>query len=99
MRDDLRGYSNGKYPADQVYDVQTEYRHWFSEKWEYVVYGGLATAINNPNDLSINNIYPAARAGVRFLGIPKSRITVGVDVAAGKNDWGVYFRILEAFKR
>jgi len=24
---------------------------------------------------------------------------VGVDVAAGKGDWGVYFRILEAFTR
>ncbi len=33
------------------------------------------------------------------MAIPKSRITVGVDVAAGKGDWGVYFRILEAFTR
>jgi len=98
-RDDLRGYSNGKYRADQVYDVQTEYRHWFSEKWGYVAFGGLATAINNPNDLSLNNILPAAGAGVRFMAIPKSRITVGIDVAAGKGDWGVYFRILEAFTR
>ena len=98
-RDDLRGYSNGKYRADQVYDVQTEYRHWFSEKWGYVAFGGLATAINNPNDISLNNILPAAGAGVRFMAIPKSRITVGIDAAVGKDDWGVYFRISEAFSR
>jgi len=98
-RDDLRGYSNGKYRADQVYDIQTEYRHWFSEKWGYVAFGGLATAINNPKDISLSNILPAAGAGVRFMAIPKSRITVGIDAAVGKDDWGVYFRISEAFSR
>jgi len=98
-RDDLRGYSNGKYRANQVYDVQTEYRHWFAEKWGYVAFGGLATALNNPNEISLNNTLPAVGAGVRFMAIPKSRITVGMDVAAGKDDWGVYFRIGEAFTR
>ncbi|WP_152287662.1 BamA/TamA family outer membrane protein [Flavicella marina] len=98
-RDDLRGYSNGKYRANQVYDVQTEYRHWFAEKWGYVAFGGLATAINNPNEISLNNTLPAIGAGVRFMAIPKSRITVGMDVAAGKDDWGIYFRIGEAFTR
>jgi outer membrane protein assembly factor BamA len=98
-RDDLRGYSNGKYRANQVYDVQTEYRHWFREKWGYVAFGGVATAINNANDISLNKTLPAVGAGIRFLAVPKARISVGVDVAAGKDDWGVYFRIGEAFGR
>lgn len=98
-RDDLRGYSNGKYRANQVYDVQSEYRHWFAKKWGYVAFAGLATAINNPNEISISNTLPAAGAGIRFMAIPKNRITVGMDVAAGKDDWGIYFRIGEAFGR
>ncbi|MDG1805661.1 BamA/TamA family outer membrane protein [Flavicella sp.] len=98
-RDDLRGYSNGKYRADQVYDIQTEYRHWFAEKWGYVAFGGVATAIDGPSDLSFDNLLPAVGAGIRFMAIPKSRITVGMDVAAGKDDWGLYFRIGEAFGR
>jgi outer membrane protein assembly factor BamA len=98
-RDDLRGYSNGKYRANQVYDVQTEYRHWFAEKWGYVAFGGLATAINNPNEISLNNTLPAVGAGLRFMAIPKSRITIGMDAAVGKDDWGIYFRIGEAFTR
>ncbi len=98
-RDDLRGYSNGKYRANQVYDVQTEYRHWITDKWGYVAFGGVATAIDDSNDLSFNGLLPAVGAGVRFMAIPSSRITVGIDVAAGKDDWGVYFRIGEAFTR
>lgn len=98
-RDDLRGYSNGKYRANQVYDVQTEYRHWITDRWGYVAFGGVATAIDGPEDLKMNELLPAAGVGVRFMAIPSSRITVGMDVAAGKDDWGIYFRIGEAFTR
>lgn len=98
-RDDLRGYSNGKYRGEQVYAVQSEYRKWFREKWGYVAFGGLASAIDNSKDVNINNILPAAGVGIRFLAIPKANINIGMDVAVGKDDWGLYFRIGEAFTR
>ncbi|MBV1887660.1 MAG: BamA/TamA family outer membrane protein [Urechidicola sp.] len=98
-RDDLRGYSEGKYRGDQVYAAQSEYRHWFAERWGYVAFGGVATAINTANDLIFNNLLPAAGAGIRFLAIPNKKISIGIDVAVGKDDWGLYFRIGEAFTR
>ncbi|MFD1316164.1 BamA/TamA family outer membrane protein [Namhaeicola litoreus] len=98
-RDDLRGYSNGKNRANQVYDAQTEYRHWLNDKWGFVAFGGIATAVNNFGDLSFNNLLPAAGAGIRFAALPKSNINIGIDAAVGKEDWGVYFRIGEAFIR
>lgn len=98
-RDDLRGYSNGKYRANQVYDVQSEYRHWFAKRWGYVAFGGVATAIDDGSDLSFDNLLPAVGGGIRFLALPKSNISVGMDVAVGKDDWGLYFRIGEAFTR
>jgi hypothetical protein len=98
-RDDLRGYSNGKYRANQVYDIQSEYRHWFAKRWGYVAFGGVATAINDSSDLSFDNLLPAVGGGIRFLAIPSSNISVGMDVAVGKDDWGLYFRIGEAFTR
>ena len=98
-RDDLRGYSEGKYRGDQVYAFQSEYRHWFADRWGYVAFGGVATAIDTASDLNIGNVLPAAGAGIRFLAIPKSNISIGVDVAVGKDDWGLYFRIGEAFTR
>lgn len=98
-RDDLRGYSNGKNRANQVYDAQTEYRHWLNDKWGFVAFGGIATAVNTLGDLSFNNLLPAAGAGIRFAALPKSNINIGIDAAIGKEDWGVYFRIGEAFIR
>ena len=98
-KDDLRGYSNGKYRGNQVYAAQSEYRHWFSEKWGYVAFGGVATAIDNSKDVQFENVLPAAGIGIRFLAIPKSNISIGIDVAVGKDDWGLYFRIGEAFTR
>ena len=97
--DDLRGYSNGKFRANQVYDLQSEYRHWLSDKWGYVAFGGMATAIDKASELSFEKLLPAVGVGVRFMAIPSSKISVGIDVAAGKDDWGVYFRIGEAFGR
>lgn len=98
-RDDLRGYSNGKYRGDQVYAAQSEYRRWFSERWGFVAFGGVATAINSSADLQFDNLLPAVGAGIRFLAIPSAKINIGIDVAVGKDDWGLYFRIGEAFTR
>lgn len=98
-RDDLRGYSNGKYRANQVYAIQSEYRHWFAKRWGYVAFGGVATAVDKLNEVNIGKLLPAVGGGIRFLAIPKRKINIGVDLAVGKDDWGIYFRIGEAFTR
>ncbi|MEN8187020.1 MAG: BamA/TamA family outer membrane protein [Bacteroidota bacterium] len=98
-RDDLRGYSNGKFRADQVYDIQSEYRHWFSKRWGFVAFGGFATAVDKIGDFKFGDLLPGAGAGIRFLAIPSANVSIGVDVAVGKDDWGLYFRIGEAFTR
>lgn len=98
-RDDLRGYSEGKYRGDQVYAVQSEYRHWFADRWGFVTFAGVATAVDKVDEMRFDNLLPAAGAGIRFKALPKQRINVGIDVAVGKDDWGLYFRIGEAFTR
>jgi hypothetical protein len=40
---------------------------------------------------------PSIGTGIRFLALPKQQMRVGIDVAAGKNDWGLYIRVGEAF--
>lgn len=96
-RDDMRGYTDGKHRADQVYTLQTEYRWNFYKRWGMVAFGGIATAVDNLSEISFDGLLPAVGTGIRFMAIPSEKINVGIDVAVGKEDWGIYFRIGEAF--
>ena len=98
-KDDLRGYSNGKFRANQVYDLQTELRWNFYKKWGMVAFGGVAVATDNFNGDNYSGLLPALGVGVRFKAIESKNINIGIDVAKGVNDWGLYFRIGEAFTR
>ena len=96
-RDDIRGYTNGKHRADQVYNIQGEYRWNFYKKWGMVGFAGVATAVNSPGDIKFKDLLPGAGVGLRYMAIPSEKINIGVDVAVGQDDWGLYFRIAETF--
>ena len=98
-RDDLRGYTNGKHRANQVYNMQTEYRWSFYKRWGMVAFAGIAVATDDLKGTTYSGILPMAGAGLRFMAIPKRKINIGVDVAIGKDDWGIYFRIGESFTK
>lgn len=98
-RDDIRGYTSGKFRDNQVYAMQAEYRWRFYKKWGMVGFFGLASAVENMNDLFSSELLPGAGVGVRYMLLPKERINIGFDIAAGKDDWGLYFRIGETFGR
>jgi len=93
----LRGYSEGEYRGDQVYALQGEYRWNFVKKWGAVFFAGVATPVSKDESWSSSDILPAAGAGIRYMMIPDIQLNVGIDAAVGKNDYGVYFRIGEAF--
>jgi outer membrane protein assembly factor BamA len=97
QRDDIRGYTDGKHRANQVYDIQAEYRWNFYGKWGMVAFGGIATAVNSLNEISFNGLLPAVGVGIRYMAIPSEKINIGIDIAKGKDDWGLYFRIGETF--
>ncbi len=96
-RDDIRGYSKGEYRGDQVYAVQAEYRRNLVGRFGAVAFAGLAMAVNPGEEDPTSPLLPGVGAGVRFMAIPDERINIGFDGAIGKNDWGIYFRITEAF--
>jgi len=96
-RDDIRGYTDGKHRAEQVYSLQSEYRWNIYKKLGMVAFAGVATAVNSFSDISFSGLLPGAGVGIRFMAVPSEKINVGIDVALGKDDWGLYFRIGEAF--
>ena len=42
-------------------------------------------------------LLPGGGVGIRFTAFADNNMNVGLDVAAGRGDWGMYFRIGEAF--
>jgi len=96
-REDIRGYTNGKHRGDQVYDIQAEYRWNIYKRWGMVAFGGIATAVDDPKEITWGGILPAVGVGGRFMAIKSERINIGIDVAVGDDDWGIYFRIGEVW--
>lgn len=94
---DIRGYTQGKYRGDQLFAIQGEYRWNFTDKMGAVGYLGLATIFNSINAEDDGQLLPGAGVGYRYVVFEESRMSVGLDAAVGKDDWGIYFRIGEAF--
>jgi hypothetical protein len=98
-QDDIRGYTSGKYRDNQVYALQAEYRWNFYRRFGAVGFFGLATATEKLGSILDNELLPGGGIGFRYLMLPDERINIGLDLAFGKEDWGLYFRIGEAFGR
>ena len=96
-RQDIRGYAQGKYRGDYLLAAQGEYRWNFHEKMSAVGFFGLATVFGSINEADEGVILPGIGTGIRYNIFPKYHMNVGLDIAAGKDDWGFYFRVGEAF--
>jgi outer membrane protein assembly factor BamA len=94
---DVRGYSTGRYRGDQLYDLQAEWRWRFHKRFGMVAFGSMSLIGNNKDQISSNGMLPALGAGIRFMAAQEKNVNIGVDVAFGKEDYGVYFAISEAF--
>ncbi|MFY0626936.1 MAG: BamA/TamA family outer membrane protein [Reichenbachiella sp.] len=94
---DIRGYSEGKFRGDNMAAIQGEYRMNFENKFGLVGFFGLATIWGAINEEDNGKILPGGGAGFRYNIFPKYHMNVGMDAAIGKDDWGIYFKIGEAF--
>jgi hypothetical protein len=62
-----------------------------------VAFAGFGFAADRIGDIRFEDILPGGGAGIRFKMVRSEDINIGVDVAFGKQDWGLYFRVGEAF--
>lgn len=94
---DIRGYSEGKYRGDGLMALQGEYRYNFSERMGLVGFAGMATIYGSDTEDFNWGLYPGAGVGYRYKAFKTVKFNIGLDAAVGKDDWGIYFRIGEAF--
>ena len=96
-RKDLRGYTEGKYRGDGVFAGQAELRWSINPRLRTVGFAGLATLYGSQTEEFNWKAYPGIGGGMRFKIFKQSDLNVGFDAALGKDDWGLYFRVGEAF--
>ena len=94
---DIRGYTQSTYRGDQLYALQSEYRWNYHKTLSQVFFLGVATVQGSFNEEHNGKILPGIGTGFRVNVAPQYHMNVGMDVAAGIDDWGIYFRIGEAF--
>lgn len=94
---DIRGYSLGKYRGEQIIAVQGEYRYNPFDKLGFVGFLGFASIFGSINDGDNGLILPGIGTGFRYMVFEKNHLNVGMDIAVGKGDWGLYFKVGESF--
>jgi len=94
---DIRGYTQGAFRGDNLLALQGEYRWNFHQRWGAVGFAGVATVFEAINESDNGKLLPGIGTGIRFRAFTETNMSVGIDVAAGVDDWGIYFQIGEAF--
>jgi len=94
---DIRGYTQGAYRGNYLLALQGEYRWNFYKRFGAVGFLGLATIFESINEEDNGRILPGIGTGIRYTVIQDTHMNVGLDIAAGRNDWGIYFRFGEVF--
>ncbi|MEA3462443.1 MAG: BamA/TamA family outer membrane protein [Bacteroidota bacterium] len=97
MGKDIRGYTQGEFRGNYKLALQGEYRWNFHRRWGAVGFAGVATVFEGINESDNGKLLPGLGTGIRFTAFEENHFTVGLDVAAGINDWGIYFQIGQVF--
>ena len=96
-RKDIRGYTQGAFRGNYLIAVQSEYRWNFLKRFGIVGFAGVATVFEAINENDNGKFLPGIGFGFRYTVETETRMNAGMDIAAGVDDWGIYFRIGEAF--
>lgn len=94
---DIRGYTQGEYRGDYLLALQGEYRWNFHKRWGAVGFAGVATVFEAINEADNGKLLPGIGTGIRYVAFLENHFSVGLDVATGLNDWGIYFQIGQVF--
>lgn len=94
---DIRGYTQGAYRGSYMLAVHGEYRWNFHPRLGAVGFAAVATVFDAINEEDDGKLLPGVGTGFRVTVDKETRMNVGMEIAAGLDDWGIYFRIGESF--
>lgn len=93
----MRGYYSGRYLDRNLAVVQAEWRVPLYQRLGGALFGGLGVIGGDLADSAGRSVYSSAGLGLRFRVSRQEAINLRLDAAFGKDAFGVYFGLLEAF--
>ena len=97
-RNQLRGYTAGRYLDRYMAGMQLEYRLELPMRFGLVGFGGVGEVVPEADQfLRRHNLLPSAGGGVRFQLSKKHHLNLRVDAAKGKNNHTISMGVGEAF--
>lgn len=96
-RNELRGYTAGRYLDRYMFATQLEYRLVLRWRMGVVGFGGIGGVAHNIGDFAGDQLLPAAGTGVRFLLSNKFHVNLRTDFAWGKDNFTWSMGVGEAF--
>jgi hypothetical protein len=93
-----RGFYPSRYTGRTLFDFETEYRRSITadDLLGFVVFGNMNT-VTEPRTSNFSYVHAAVGTGLRLKFNKHSGTNVGMDVAASKGYWAIYFSLGEAF--
>lgn len=94
---DIRGYTGGEFQNRRMFAGQAEYRRHVKGWFGVVAFGGVGGVARRWNEFRMDELLPAAGAGLRFTLEKKNHINYRVDWAIGRAGHTLTIGIGEAF--
>jgi Omp85 superfamily domain len=96
-RNELRGYTAGRYLDRYMFATQLEYRLVLRWRLGVVGFGGIGGVARNPGDFAADQLLPGAGTGIRFMLSNKFHVNLRTDFAWGKDNFTWSMGVGEAF--
>jgi hypothetical protein len=96
-RNELRGYTAGRYLDRYMFATQLEYRLILRWRLGAVGFGGVGAVAPNPGDFQLDRLLPAGGTGIRFMLSNKFHVNLRTDFAWGKDNFTWSMGVGEAF--
>jgi outer membrane protein assembly factor BamA len=93
----MRGYYEGRYRDHNYFAIQAAYRVKLFWRFGAVAFVGVGDVAGRVSNYKIKDIKPSYGAGLRYMMDEEEKLNLRVDLGFGKNAFGVYFSIEEAF--
>ena len=89
----LRGIPYNRYQGSHVLETELEARYQFTYRWSVIPFVGVGATADELSEFGSSNARWAGGVGIRYLIARKLRLSYGLDIARGPEDWAIYLRV------